>query len=144
MKSKGILMNTEMVKAILAGTKTVTRRLIKPQPPSDSAYPRYIKDEIARFGWEAVTKYHRTEPIMCNFDVGAIILGRVVDIKNFPQGVAVFVQVNDQKELDVLCGMPAEMEIEKNVSVIIKITSINYPEDELEKPRLRGYIMRVA
>ena len=81
---------------------------------------------------------------MCNFDVGAIILGRVVDIKNFPQGVAVFVQANDQKELDVLCGMPAEMEIEKKVSVIIKITSINYPEDELEKPRLRGYIMRVA
>ena len=97
-----------------------------------------------RIVWEAVTKYHRTEPIMCNFDVGAIILGRVVDIKNFPQGVAVFVQANDQKELDVLCGMPAEMEIEKNVSVIIKITSINYPEDELEKPRLRGYIMRVA
>lgn len=55
MKSKGILMNTEMVKAILAGTKTVTRRLIKPQPPSDSAYPRYIKDEIARFGWEHST-----------------------------------------------------------------------------------------
>ena len=29
---KPMLMNTEMVKAILAGRKTVTRRLIKPQP----------------------------------------------------------------------------------------------------------------
>lgn len=97
-----------------------------------------------RIIWETVTKYHRTEPIVCNFDTGAIILGRVVDIKNFPQGVAVFVQINDQKELDVLCGMPPEMEIEKNVPVIVRISSINYPDDELEKPRLRGYILRVA
>ena len=49
---KPMLMNTEMVKAILAGRKTVTRRLIKPQPPfdNDSIYLRYVKDGIARFG----------------------------------------------------------------------------------------------
>lgn len=49
---KPILMNTEMVNAILAGCKTVTRRLIKPQPPfdNDSIYLRYVKDGIARFG----------------------------------------------------------------------------------------------
>lgn len=52
---KPILSNTEMVKAILAGRKTVTRRLIKPQPPSDNAYLRYIKDGFARFGWEHST-----------------------------------------------------------------------------------------
>lgn len=52
---KPILMNTEMVKAILAGRKTVTRRLIKLQPPSDNAYLRYIKDGFARFGWEHST-----------------------------------------------------------------------------------------
>ena len=38
---KGILMNSESVKAILAEHKTVTRRVIKPQPPfdNDSIYP---------------------------------------------------------------------------------------------------------
>ena len=49
---KPMLMNTEMVKAISAGRKTVTRRLIKPQPPfdNDSIYLRYVKDGIGRFG----------------------------------------------------------------------------------------------
>ncbi len=49
---KPMLVNTKMVKAILAGCKTVTRRLIKPQPPfdNDSIYLRYVKDGIARFG----------------------------------------------------------------------------------------------
>lgn len=49
---KPMLMNTEMVKAILARRKTVTRRLIKPQPlfDNDSIYLRYVKDGIGRFG----------------------------------------------------------------------------------------------
>lgn len=33
---KQILFNTEMVQGIMAGTKTVTRRLIRPQPPKDA------------------------------------------------------------------------------------------------------------
>lgn len=37
-KSKLILFNTEMVKAILDGRKTVTRRVIKPQPISNLCY----------------------------------------------------------------------------------------------------------
>lgn len=46
---KPILSNTEMVKALLDGHKTVTRRVIKPQPegrpipmPSDSSWPGYF------------------------------------------------------------------------------------------------------
>lgn len=46
---KPILFNTEMVKALLDGHKTVTRRVIKPQPegrpipmPSDSSWPGYF------------------------------------------------------------------------------------------------------
>lgn len=41
MSMKPILFNTEMVKALLEGRKTVTRRIIKPQP-SDTAEMRYI------------------------------------------------------------------------------------------------------
>lgn len=97
-----------------------------------------------RIVWEAANKYHRTEPVVCDFDEGAIVLGKVVDIKNFPQGMGVFVQMNDQKELDILCGMPPELEIEKNVSVIVRISSITPGANEVDKPRLRGHILRTA
>lgn len=94
--------------------------------------------------WDAVTKYHRTEPFVCDLERGAIVLGRIIDIKNFPQSQAVFVRLKDDSGLDVMCSMPDELEIEKGVSVVVHITNVQPGETEFARPRLRGRIMRLA
>lgn len=101
-------------------------------------------DDRHRVTWEAVTKYRRTTPFICDLEPGAIVLGRVIDIKNFTQSMAVFVRLEDNKELDVLCAMPAELEVEKGVSVVLRISSVNSGGGEFARPRIRGHIIRLA
>lgn len=56
MSIKPILFNTEMVKAILKGRKTQTRRIIKPQPSS----PRW--NNIGWLGWDDGHGYRMKPP----------------------------------------------------------------------------------
>lgn len=73
-KERGIIFGAESVRAILGGFKTVTRRVIKPQPPPRSNL-KYFDDEKAIFCYG---EHHRSDG--CEEDqIAKCPLGRVGD-----------------------------------------------------------------
>lgn len=60
MEMKPILFNIEMVEALLDDRKTVTRRIVKPQPPDNDPHNScllYIENGIAHFGMRNQTPH---------------------------------------------------------------------------------------
>ena len=73
-KEKPILFSTEMVKAILDGRKTVTRRVIKDQPASTEMCPIQIcKDVQAPSGYSFFSDMIGTIPIKAPYKVGDLL-----------------------------------------------------------------------
>lgn len=77
-KERPILFSTEMVQAILEGRKTMTRRIIKPQPDddglwNDTKYPRALDSELK--GWNGVVgETGESKGFRCPFgDVGDLL-----------------------------------------------------------------------
>lgn len=124
MAIKPILFNTEMVRAILDGRKTVTRRLIKSQPPYDVQCPLGYctdgyKSEIGKFAFGS-HKYGG-KMIFCKppYQQGNILYVRETWGEGYEEGTYIY------RADDKLAGLPTFKESSK----LIYHPSIHMPKE---------------
>lgn len=97
---KPILFNTSMVQAILDGRKTVTRRIIKPQPGTDQVYPLGCcvdgdRVDIGKFGFGNCECGGRILYVRMPYNAGDILYVRETYCPNyFDTSIAVGLEYN--------------------------------------------------
>lgn len=92
--------------------------------------------------WEVVSKVHRIKPVEHDFEADTVVLGHVVRISDFKQGIGVF--VNLKLGVDALCSLPRDIEIEEGTRVAVKIESVTPGRRATDAPRIRGRIIRAS
>lgn len=124
MAIKPILFNTEMVRAILDGRKTVTRRLIKSQPPYDVQCPLGYctdgyKSEIGKFAFGS--NKDGGKMIFCKppYQPGDILYVRETWGEGYEEGTYIY------RADDKLAGLPTFKESSK----LIYHPSIHMPKE---------------
>lgn len=101
-------------------------------------------DDAQRIEWEPLVKYRRTTAFECDLTAGSVVLGRIIDIKNFEIGPAVFVRTLEHNEVDILCAMPLELEVQRNAVVVVRVSNVEPAANPTERPRIRGHILRLG
>lgn len=113
MKERGMIFNGEMVRAILDGRKTQTRRIMKVQPESSEFGLRYIAEsslakEVGMYFWslsDACGMKARSKPFACPFGtVGDKIWVRETwsgDFANYYPNDRVWYAADNNRRLDI-------------------------------------------
>jgi len=108
---KPILFNTEMVRAILDGRKTVTRRIIKPQPRGHAALSRKVqgtdvkqtRSGVIRKVWSGY-EFEDGTMAVCNIQPGDILYvretwGKTADLPGISEEATVYAADFSDREL---------------------------------------------
>lgn len=134
---KPMLMNTEMVKAILAGRKTVTRRLIKPQP-HNVLYDGILQQGEIEDGDVLLTlnKDNKTEMLIPPYQAGDVLYVRETWCKGSLNGGAeqYFYKADDN---DFHCQWRPAIHMPKEAArIFLRVTGVRVKR--LQDIRLEG------